>query len=225
MTDRTRPSPDGDVIERAAYVREHLADYLRDWRMTACKHTISMDREPCCSPCLRDRIIASGLLESPEPRRSEAEIEAEPVWAAISTDPERPTLARVTFAGYPDGIVSRWWRDRDRLYNDESHYDTSSFYADYVTSVTVLHTYDPETHVPVERAPSADSVLVRELRLSLGLTCPDEYMATALRSALAALADWAGRSATEAKAAALREASEALWGAVDAMRRARRGDQ
>src|SRR5690606_34666050 len=42
-------------IERAAYVREHLADYLRDWRMAPCDHTIGMDREPCCSPCLRDR--------------------------------------------------------------------------------------------------------------------------------------------------------------------------
>lgn len=76
MTDRTSPAPTEDVIERAAYVREHLADYLRDWRMTACDHTISMDREPCCAPCLRDRIIASGLLESPEPSRGEAEIKA-----------------------------------------------------------------------------------------------------------------------------------------------------
>lgn len=76
-----------------------------------------------------------------------------PAWAAISEDWKRPTLARVTFDGSPDGIVSRWWRVRDRLYND----GLTWFYADEATSVTVLHTYDPDTHVPVERALIAEA--------------------------------------------------------------------
>ena len=61
-----------EATERAVYVREHLADYLRDWRMAACDHTIGTDREPCCSPCLQDRIIAAGLLAGGVPGRSEA---------------------------------------------------------------------------------------------------------------------------------------------------------
>lgn len=39
-----------------------LADWLRDWRLTYCEHWIRGDSEPCCAPCLRDRILASDWL-------------------------------------------------------------------------------------------------------------------------------------------------------------------
>src|SRR5690606_31815757 len=77
----------------------------------------------CCAypgrygPCdCREQCAAyvAGRVAGGVPGRNEADIEAEPAWAEISTDRERPTLARVTFDGCPDGIVSRWWRVGDR---------------------------------------------------------------------------------------------------------------
>src|SRR5690606_4661009 len=69
-------------------------------------------------------------------------------WRDISTDRDKPTLAKVTWAVgktstgmyYRDdrGVYDEW---RDRIGRLDS-----------VKSVEVLRTYDPETHVPVERA-------------------------------------------------------------------------
>ena len=41
-----------------------LADWIRDWRLAECEHNVSsIDRELCCAPCLRDRILASDWLD------------------------------------------------------------------------------------------------------------------------------------------------------------------
>lgn len=117
-------------------------------------------------------------------------------WRVISTDRHKPTLAKVTWRNGDTGgeftaavHVSAPLDPDHRVVMLHNGYDTQPIVGtQVVTDVELLHTHDPVTHVPVERAPSADSVLVRELRLGLGLTCPDGYTAIALRSALAALA-------------------------------------
>lgn len=71
-------------------------------------------------------------------------------WERISTDRERPTLARVTFATGLE-VVGNWVRNADEYIHLVG--DTGS-YRDLarVTSVELLHTHSPDTHVPVERA-------------------------------------------------------------------------
>lgn len=74
----------------------------------------------------------------------------EPIWSVISTDGERPTLAKVTWSGrdarpmtanfYVDGEILR-----DEWTQGLSH-------VNFIESVELLHTYNPVTHVPVERA-------------------------------------------------------------------------
>lgn len=109
-------------------------------------------------------------------------------WSVISEDRDKPTLAKVTLST-GSVLVGEFYTNGNDVTRADTGFDVAFTYG--VTDVELLHTYDQETQVPVERAPSADSVLVRELRLSLGLTCPDEYTAIALRSALTSLADGA----------------------------------
>lgn len=39
-----------------------LAEQLRDWQLELCAHRSEYSTIPCCSPCLRDRILASEWL-------------------------------------------------------------------------------------------------------------------------------------------------------------------
>ena len=72
-------------------------------------------------------------------------------WSVISTDRDKPTLAKVTWEhGTPNGLVGRWWLVGGRRLCRDG--DRHSRRTDHVAHVEVLHTYDPETHVPVERA-------------------------------------------------------------------------
>lgn len=73
-------------------------------------------------------------------------------WLAISTDRDKPTLAKVTWAdGVRGGKTSTgmYYRN-DRGIYDEWHDGIGRL--DSIESVEVLHTHDPVTHVPVERA-------------------------------------------------------------------------
>lgn len=77
-----------------------------------------------------------------------APAEPEPVWAVISEDPERPTLARVQFDYGDDGetVTGYWHRRARRLYCERG-----ARTLEYVTDVTLLHTYDPAVSVVVPR--------------------------------------------------------------------------
>lgn len=73
-------------------------------------------------------------------------------WSVISTDRDKPTLAKVTWAdGVRGGKTSTgmYYRN-DRGIYDEWHDGIGRL--DSIESVEVLHTHDPVTHVPVERA-------------------------------------------------------------------------
>lgn len=73
-------------------------------------------------------------------------------WRAISTDRDKPTLAMVTWKnGVRGGKTSTgmYYRN-DRGIYDEWHDGIGRL--DSIESVEVLHTHDPVTHVPVERA-------------------------------------------------------------------------
>lgn len=99
-----------------------------------------------------------------------------PVWSVLSTDREKPTLARVTWREGCSPNVTRgeYWRD-ERYVLDVYGERVGSLDED-VATVTPLHALDPSTHVPVERA------LIDEVLRAGGLT-------TGALRALAALAD------------------------------------
>jgi len=110
--------------------------------------------------------------------------EPEPVWSVLSTDREKPTLAKVTYqlprvSEKYVGIGAFFRVDGEVCLadGDEGDFITGE---KTITSVELLHTYNPETHVLVARA-VFDHVLV-ELRELCGDGC-------ATVSALAALAD------------------------------------
>lgn len=75
-------------------------------------------------------------------------------WRVISTDRDQPTLAKVTFDS--GQVVTReWWRSEICLNSEEIDSDPGEhdwIHLSRVTDVELLHTHDPVTHVPVERA-------------------------------------------------------------------------
>lgn len=71
-------------------------------------------------------------------------------WEDISTDREKPTLARVT--SNRNTFVGEFWVDGDRVRRVE-HVGTGWLCLDEeVESVELLHTFTPVTQVPVDRA-------------------------------------------------------------------------
>ena len=51
-----------EFIEARLREELDLAANLRDWSLAGCEHTIRMDEGRTCSPCLRDRLLASDWL-------------------------------------------------------------------------------------------------------------------------------------------------------------------
>jgi len=83
---------------------ERIAESLRDCRLTYCEHWISGDNEPCCSPCLRDRILASDWLAS--------HVAAAKAEALREAADEMPDIRDLTSNGIDLGSVHRWLTDR-----------------------------------------------------------------------------------------------------------------
>lgn len=107
-------------------------------------------------------------------------------WERLSTDRDQPTDA------YVSGVPGRYWRSGRALWmvaEDGNHYCLPDLTPG--TDVELLHTYSPETHVPVERAliERADSLVRAGVLDMLG----DKYLheTADLLKALAALADGA----------------------------------
>lgn len=100
-------------------------------------------------------------------------------WERISTDREWPTLAKVTWTNAKDGVrrsqTAKVYVSSTYVYDEWDH---PVGLTKHVTSVELLHTHNPETHIPVERA------LIERIVDGGGVTYTD------LR-ALAALADGA----------------------------------
>lgn len=120
-------------------------------------------------------------------------------WEDISTDRENPTLAKVTWAGH--GGVTGTFAAEVYCYEDlhgqacvgfaDGHNGTFAVGRDFVTSVTLLHTFDPSVQVPVDRA------LIEALRGARDgrLGCPDVSVPATVAALLAALADGAEKGA------------------------------
>lgn len=78
-----------------------------------------------------------------------------PVWSVISTDREKPTLAWVRLGHRVQPVLRQWYRTDDLLFSPNTHgrFDSqATCQLVQVSSVELLHTHSPETHVPVERA-------------------------------------------------------------------------
>lgn len=91
------PAPQGGRVD--------LAAWLRDWSLAGCEHTIAMDEGRACSPCLRDRILASDWLathdaevERAVAERIAAAIEAAAVGKNMTTRVHHAAAARIARA-------------------------------------------------------------------------------------------------------------------------------
>lgn len=79
-------------------------------------------------------------------------------WRAISTDRDKPTLAKVMWVG--GGIqTANVYVEADKVYNE---WDEVIGRTDLVTHVEVRHTHDPVTQVPVERALIDEAVQIAD---------------------------------------------------------------
>lgn len=111
-------------------------------------------------------------------------------WRDISTDRDNPTLAKVTWEpGSPDGLVGQWWLDGDFLCRVG---DSAWRVVDHITHVELLHTHDPETHVPVERALIDEAARLVEWWNTDSFDSSPPSDDREILTALAALADGAG---------------------------------
>lgn len=73
-----------------------------------------------------------------------------PAWSVISTDRDQPTRAVVYFnPGSTGGVLGDWWIEEGSLWR---HSDDASRMFERIAHVELLHTYSPETQVPVDRA-------------------------------------------------------------------------
>ena len=71
-------------------------------------------------------------------------------WEGLSTERDRPTRAVVYFnPGSTGGVLGDWWIEEGSLWR---HSDDASRMFERITHVELVHTHNPETHVPVERA-------------------------------------------------------------------------
>lgn len=71
-------------------------------------------------------------------------------WSVISTDRDKPTLAKVTWNSGNLVETRRLFRDGDDLFDGDSEFHVGP--VKNVTHVELLHAYSPESHVLVERA-------------------------------------------------------------------------
>lgn len=134
---------------------------------------------------------APGTYWTPPPKP-----EPEPAWSVLSTDRDNPTLAKVTWKDAPeyettaevfveDGHV---WRVNDSSAPHQGAGSQKIGRFEDVTDVELLHTHNPETHVPVERALIDEAVRLVELDMPHRLRDLDLGPVAAF---LAALADGA----------------------------------
>lgn len=99
---------------------------------------------------IEPRVLAEFIAGSIERALTPPPAPSEP-WSVISTDRDKPTLARVTldYGDHGETITDFWWRTGDKGLIAGHH---GVYESTHVTDVELLHTHNPETHVPVERA-------------------------------------------------------------------------
>lgn len=106
-------------------------------------------------------------------------------WHEISTDRAKPTDA------YVNGVPGRYWLEGANVHVlDANGDDCWVCTSEFVTDVELLHTYDPVTHLPVERALIDEAALYAETTADT-LTAAGFLTASELVRRLAALADGA----------------------------------
>ena len=127
----------------------------------------------------------------------------------ISTDEDQPTLARVTFGS--DFTTTRLvFRDDHFVYDADSAANIGRL--DYILRVELLHTHNPETHVPVDREVAshphmgpddtdATMLNVAADRIEMGYvpggSNAQQTVVRVLRAVSAALADGAGTEGSD----------------------------
>lgn len=157
----------GDVIEAGTPYVVAFADRLTVAEPRDLPFTVSAEVTKVCT------------YWTPPPAPSEP-------WSVISTDRDKPTLARVTLKDCSP-MDGSWWRHAD--YGQLLVADTDFTWADLkdIESVELLHTHSPETHVPVERALIDEAALYAETTADT-LTAAGFMTASELVRSLASLA-------------------------------------
>lgn len=119
-------------------------------------------------------------------------------WEDISTDAESPTLAWVRLGPNVQPVLRHWYRNDELLFSPNPHgkFTTQATCTlEQVTDVELIHTYDPETHVPVERALIDEAARMVAWWSAQTSERPEKRDAHEYVWALAALADGAEKGA------------------------------